>query len=208
MASIGSKLRRERKGRSKRRLLQLWTNVKRSEAYHGLSVYGRCFLFELLDRYTGCNNGMIALGVRDAADALNCGQATAYRAMREVDDSRLASPMTLGVWRGKKATEWRLAFYRCNKTGELPVLNWPAREFRSRSAKVPLEKHKPSLSSAPEAQKPKSSISENSLSSAGEAHIDIYHSHNGLDAPPGVRPALTPAAELRALAALVSESGE
>jgi hypothetical protein len=175
MASIGSKLRRARKGRSKRRFIQLWTNVKRSTAYHSLSVYARCLMFELLDRYTGCNNGMIVLGVREAADALRCGQATASRAMRELDDSGLAHPMTVGVWRGKRATEWRLTFYVCDKTGELPTLNWPAREFRSGSAKVPLQKHKAPVSSATEAQKPKSSISRNSLSSAGEAHIDIYH---------------------------------
>jgi hypothetical protein len=34
-----------------RRFIQLYTNVKRSEAFHGLSVYARCALFELLDRY-------------------------------------------------------------------------------------------------------------------------------------------------------------
>ena len=40
-----------------RRFIQLYHNVKRSRAYHGLSVYARCALFELLERYTGINNG-------------------------------------------------------------------------------------------------------------------------------------------------------
>jgi len=54
-------------GRSKRKFLQLYTNIKRSRAYHGLNSYARSLLFELIDRYNGCNNGMIGLGVREAA---------------------------------------------------------------------------------------------------------------------------------------------
>jgi hypothetical protein len=39
----------------------------RSEAYHSLSALARALLFELIDRYNGCNNGLIVLGVREAA---------------------------------------------------------------------------------------------------------------------------------------------
>jgi hypothetical protein len=69
--------------RGGRRFIQLWTNVKRSEAYYGLSVYARSALIELLDRYTGCNNGMIGLGCRELADALNCSRDRAAKALRE-----------------------------------------------------------------------------------------------------------------------------
>jgi hypothetical protein len=53
--------------------------VKRSAAYHGLGSYARSLLFELIDRYNGCNNGMIGLGVREAAYELqrNCQQCNA-----------------------------------------------------------------------------------------------------------------------------------
>src|SRR5262249_55270944 len=60
MTRYSAKQRRMRGiGRSKRRFLQLYTNVKRSTPYHSLSPYARSLLFELIDRYNGCNNGMI-----------------------------------------------------------------------------------------------------------------------------------------------------
>ena len=133
-------------GRSKRQFMRLYTNVKRSKAYHGLSLYGRALLFELLDRYNGINNGMIGLGVREAAYELRCGRTTINRAMREIDDAGLAMPMTVGDLRGKRATEWRLTFLRCDATGELPRSVWEQREpfslSRYRNTKGPLQGHK------------------------------------------------------------------
>ena len=111
------------------------TVAKTAGTRSDLSLPARCALIELLDRYNGINNGMIGLSVRTLADALNCSQATATRALRELDDSRLAVAMTPGFWRGKRATEWRIAFYRCDKTGELPNKSWPPREVHQGSAK-------------------------------------------------------------------------
>jgi hypothetical protein len=186
MASVGSKLRRERKGRSKRRFIQLWTNVKRSEAYHSLSVYGRSALIELLDRYTGINNGMIGLGVRGLAVALDCSNDAAARALRELDDSGLARPVTGGLWKGKRATEWRLTFYVCNKTGELPITSWPAHAqvYDEADTKVRLEGHKASKCPSGRTHKPKNSISDPAKCPPGSTHIDIYHSPDGLGAHP------------------------
>jgi hypothetical protein len=164
-----------RQRRSGRRFIQLWTNVKRSAAYHGLSVYGRSALLELLDRYDGCNNGMIGLGCRELADALNCSRDTAAKALRELDDSGLVRPTTGGVWRGKRATEWRLMFYRCNKTGDLPVLNWrPRSQSAETDTKVGVEGHKASLSPFCRTQKSKNSTDENRVSPLGRTHVDIY----------------------------------
>ena len=156
-----------------RRFIRLWMNVKCSQAYHDLSVYARCALFELLERYTGINNGMIGLGVRDVAALLKCGHSTAGRALRELDDSGLARPLTPGFWRGRRATEWRLTFFPCNKTGELPVLNWTGRSVPLENPKVPLGERKATLSPAGGTQKPKNPIKRKALSPAGEAHIDI-----------------------------------
>ena len=66
-------------------------------------------------------------------------------ALRELDDSGLAHPVTGGLWRGKRATEWRLTFHRCDKTGELPFKAWPPRQVStSESTKVHERKHKAS----------------------------------------------------------------
>ena len=128
MAKYSARQTKLRKGaKSGRHFIQLFANVKRSEAYHGLTLPGRAALFELIDRYNGCNNGMIALGVRELAHELNCSKDTAARALNELDDAGLARPTSVGAWRGKKSSEWRLLFKRCDKTGDLPVTNWKQR---------------------------------------------------------------------------------
>ena len=147
-----------------RQFLQLYANVKRSRAYHGLSCYARAILFELIDRHTGINNGMIGLGVREAAYELDCSQSTVSKAMRELDDSGLARPLTPGVWRGKRATEWRLMWLRCEKTGDLPVSNWeqrdPHSEFAHSTHKFAWWSTRRSLSSSGGAQTPNSSMND------------------------------------------------
>ena len=77
----------------------IFRNVKRSAAYHGLTVYGRAALLELIDRYDGCNNGMIGLGVRELAYELRCSRGAASIALRELDDAGLARPVTMGARR-------------------------------------------------------------------------------------------------------------
>src|SRR5262245_11037804 len=79
-----------------RTFIKLPHYVKRSTAYHGLSLHGRALITELIDRYTGVNNGMIALGRRKIEYELRCGGATACRAMIEVDDAGLARPTKVG----------------------------------------------------------------------------------------------------------------
>src|SRR5262245_53480949 len=99
--------------------IQLFHYLKRSTSYHGLSPVARALLTEIQDRYNGSNNGMIALGVREAEYELGCGHATVCRAMRELDDAGLARPTQVGAWRGRQATEWRLMWKRCDKTGDV-----------------------------------------------------------------------------------------
>ena len=97
------------------------------------------------------------------------------RALRNLDDSKLAMPVTGGKWKGKRATEWRLAFYRCDKTGELPILNWPARQvYGTGETKVRLGEHKAPKCTAKETHKPKNPISDRANCTARGTHIDIY----------------------------------
>jgi hypothetical protein len=107
---------------------QLYHYVKRSTSYHGLSNIAKLLLIELADRYNGSNNGMITLSVREAAYEIGCGQGSISNAMRELDDADLARPTKLGAWRGRQATEWRLTWKRCDKTGELPRNVWIERK--------------------------------------------------------------------------------
>jgi hypothetical protein len=107
--------------------IQLPHHVKRSTSYHSLGRLARALLVELIDRYNGCNNGMISLSVREAAYELGCNKGNASRAGRELDDAGLARPTKVGAWRGREATEWRLMWRRCDKTGEPPRQNWVER---------------------------------------------------------------------------------
>ena len=169
--------------RGKRKFLRLFTNVKRSVNYHGLSNYARCLLYELIDRYTGINNGFIGLGTREASYELGCSQGTIVNAMRELDDADLARPTKLGSRLGKKATEWRLTFLRCDKTGELPVNEWTQRptyhEVSQESTKGQPGEHRVSVRSARKAQTRISSMNGPEVRSVGEAHIDIYQGEGG-----------------------------
>ena len=169
--------------RGKRKFLRLFTNVKRSVNYHGLGNYARCLLYELIDRYTGINNGFIGLGTREAAYELGCSHGTIISAMRELDDAGLARPTKLGSRLGKKATEWRLTFLRCDKTGELPVNEWTQRptyhEVSQESTKGQPGKHRVPVRSARKAQTRISSMNGPEVRSVGEAHIDIYQGEGG-----------------------------
>jgi hypothetical protein len=114
-------------GKSGPGFIQLFHYVKRSLAYHGLSPIARAIVVELLDRYNGCNNGMIVFGVREAAYEIGRSTGAISKAMTEVDDSGLARPTKVGEWRGRQATEWRLMWKRCDKTGDLPQKQWTLR---------------------------------------------------------------------------------
>jgi transposase len=126
---------------------------------------------------------MIGLGVREAAYELGIGHSTAGRAMQELDDSGLARPMKPGAWRGKKATEWRLMFLRCNKTHEPAVTVWeqrkPLAQSQTGNTKVPNWEHREAVSPKLETQTRNSSMNGESLSPATEAHIHIYQGPGG-----------------------------
>lgn len=172
-------------GRSKRKFLQLYTNVKRSTAYHHLGSYARSLLFELIDRYNGCNNGMIGFGVREGVYELGCCKGTVSNVMRELDDAGLARPTKIGAWRGKRATEWRLMWLRCDKTGDLPVSAWeqrkPFSEFTTQDTKVHEVGHRKLVSSSGRTHRRKNSMNDSSLSSPRRTHIDLYQGYRELD---------------------------
>ena len=121
---------------------------------------------------------MIGLGVREAKYELGCSQGRISAAMRELDDAGLARPTKIGAWRGRRATEWRLMFLRCDKTQEPAVTVWeqrkPHSEFTLGYAEVHAGVHREPLSSRGGTQKPNSSMNDQGLSSRGDTHVDIY----------------------------------
>ena len=198
----------KRRKKGGRRFIQLWTNVKRSEAYHGLDSSARCTLIEMLDKYTGINNGIIVMGCRELTERLHCAPSTAARALHDLDDAGLATPTEVGVWRGRKATTWRLMFYRCDKTGDIPVHNWPEHipsssgaTQKPRSVRVAARKARDCSRS--DTQKPHSSMNENAVSSRSGTHIDIYQRDSGRDG--GTVPASVQLAARRRLGIRVTD---
>jgi hypothetical protein len=176
---IGNKSRGKKGGRP---FIQFHTNVLRSKAYHSLSAYARAALIELRVRYHGINNGMIVLSVRELAYELRCSLDTARRALVELDDAGLARPITGGHWKGKRATEWRLAFYRCDKTGDLLVNNWERRQvYVSENTKVRLEVHTGSKCTARSTHNRNSSMNDPAKCTATGTHIDIYQGDRDRD---------------------------
>ena len=132
--------------------IQLPHFVKRSTSYHGLSKPARAFLTELIDRHNGSNNGFIPLGVRETKYELVCSNDTAHRVAREVDDADLAKPTKVGAWQGKQATEWRLTWLYCHKTGQHPRTAWVERT-PYRQLVLPAPKKKDPLTDAERARR-------------------------------------------------------
>jgi DNA-binding MarR family transcriptional regulator len=179
MLRYSAKQRKLRHHSKQSRFILLPWVVKRSKAYQGLSPLARAALIEILDRYDGQNNGRIGLGVRELAYELNCSPATASRALRELDDSGLIQPRTVGAWRGGRATEWRIAFHRCDETGDLPQTQWEQRqrysEFHQRNSKVSPVKNREAPSFIRETNGAKNAMNDFSPSFTNETHVPIYH---------------------------------
>ncbi len=94
-----------------------------SPAYLSLSCPARAVLVEIVRCYDGFNNGRIGLSVRKAAERCRIAPGTAKRAFEELQDRGFIVCVTKGAFSRKTlhATEWRLTFWRCDVTGELPT---------------------------------------------------------------------------------------
>jgi hypothetical protein len=122
----------DKRGRShtKERFALMPVSVMRSAAYQQASLPARAILFELAALYVGSNNGRLGLSVRQAATVLNCAKDTASRAFRELSDKGLIEAAYIGNFKAKVsplASEWRLSWRRCDRSGALPsraFLNW------------------------------------------------------------------------------------
>jgi hypothetical protein len=113
-----------RKGRSQKGppFAQLPHWMLDSPAYGSLTPAARAVHVTLIRRYSGFNNGTIALSARDAARLCKINKDTAGRSFKELIEEGFIEAVTPGGFSRKDphATEWRLTHQRCDKTGELP----------------------------------------------------------------------------------------
>ena len=90
----------------------------------------------------GTNNGRLGLSIRRASERCNIARGTAQRAFAELQERGFIDCMTKGAFSRKvlHATEWRLTWWGCNVTGELPskkFMHW-GREKQNAVSKYPV----------------------------------------------------------------------
>ena len=115
----------KRPNRNKRRdapHVRLYRVLLDSPAYLSLSCAARAVLVEIWRTYNGTNNGRIGLSVRRASERCRIARGTAARSFRELEERGFIECMTKGAFSRKAphATEWRLTWWACDVTGELP----------------------------------------------------------------------------------------
>ena len=82
--------------------------ILKSAAWRSLSGAAVKVFFELHTRYNGGNNGQVRLSMKEAAEALGIGKATAQRAFVDLQDKGFIVLTTPGNWYNRRAHEWRL----------------------------------------------------------------------------------------------------
>src|SRR5215469_3435698 len=115
----------DRTGRSKRaaRHVRLYHWMMATPAWKSLNGNQRAIYVEIAARYDGSNNGRIPYSVREAAQALHIGKATAARDLIVLEERGFIVVMARGAFnvKLKLATEWRLTEFNCDVTGALPT---------------------------------------------------------------------------------------
>ena len=123
-------------GRSRSKLtpfIALERYIMASPAFRSLSLPARAAYLEMLNLYSGSNNGRIAMSANLLCGKLNAGRATAGRALMELEAKGFLVSIRKGGFNMKsgvrRASEWRLTNYRCDLTGERPAktfMRWQA----------------------------------------------------------------------------------
>lgn len=138
--------RTNRKGRSADggRFVQLHHFMLNSPAWRCLSAQDRAAYVAVAMTYNGANNGYLAVSVRQIAEHANINKDTAAKCLGRLQKLGFLELVTPGAFSRKvrHAAEWRLTFYKCDRTHALPskaFLKW-----RPENAE-----HRPSLSDSP-----------------------------------------------------------
>jgi hypothetical protein len=102
----------------------------------------RAVLIEIARGHDGTNNGRLGLSIRRASERCNIARGTAQRAFIDLQERGFIDCMSKGAFSRKAlhATEWRLTWWRCDVTGELPskkFMSW-RREKQNAVSKYPV----------------------------------------------------------------------
>jgi hypothetical protein len=122
--------------------VRLYRSMLDSPAYLSLTCASRAVLVEIGRGYDGMNNGRIGLSIRRASARCNIARGTAQRAFVELQERGFIDCMAKGAFSRKvlHATEWRLTWWSCDVTGELPsrkFMSW-GREKQNAVSKYPV----------------------------------------------------------------------
>jgi hypothetical protein len=148
-----SRPRKDSKGGA--RHVRLYHYMLRSPAWQSLTANARAIYVEIAGRYAGpgSNNGRIPYACREASASLKIGQATAIRAIWELEERGFIIAVKRGAFSLKKkhATEWRLTEFPCDVTntltGSKEYMRWqPATLPRAKNGKNAGAVVKPSAS--------------------------------------------------------------
>ncbi|MGV0910342.1 hypothetical protein [Martelella sp. FOR1707] len=110
---------RKRKGKSKFMVIERY--FWRSVAWDSLTPIEQMGYLRIKWRYDGLNNGRIGCSCRELAEELKCSKDTANRVFKMLEERgfiEVAKPSGFSR-KNRVSTEWRLAEYPCDVTGEL-----------------------------------------------------------------------------------------
>jgi hypothetical protein len=122
--------------------VRLYRWILDSSAYLSLSCQARAVLVEIARGHDGTNNGKLGLSIRRASERCNIARGTAQRALAELQERGFIDCMTKGAFslKAPHASEWRLTWWPCDVTGELPskkFMSW-GREKQNAVSKYPV----------------------------------------------------------------------
>jgi DNA-binding transcriptional MocR family regulator len=185
MASTARERYRTKRGRKVNGppFVQLHKFMLATPAWLALSCPARAAYVQVASRYDGLNNGSIGIGVRALAREMRCSPDTASRALIELEDAGFIETVKLGAFKRKdrKASEYRLAMYRCDLSGHPPskrFMQWAAQsdhkdrtvrpQGQSRTKPAPQSDYKDRQSNNSPAHSP-----------SGRTHIESNHGRLG-----------------------------
>jgi hypothetical protein len=119
------------------RYLSMSHYLMKSAAWKSLSCIARAVYLDLASRYFGSNNGRISYSIRCAVDELRIGNATAKRALDDLQDRGFIVAVKRGAFSLKQrhASEWRLTEYQCdisNKMATKEFMTWTPEKNKTR----------------------------------------------------------------------------
>jgi hypothetical protein len=130
--------RRNGKDGRKDRYFTLHHFMLETDAWKALSAPARAVYIQIGFRYNGCNNGKIALSVRDAASECGLAKDTANRAFKELVDLGFIEETRHGGFSHKTriASEWRMTAYQCDLTGNVKSVLFMHRGAQARDHRL------------------------------------------------------------------------